>query len=186
MTIEPSKAELDPRVSALFVIDVQQALFSRPTPIHDAETLLNIINSLIDRWDQAGGLIVYVQHSNKNLLAKGTTGWQIHPSIRVVEAGVRVYKLHGNAFEETELSSTLASRGIEQVVITGLVTQGCVKATCLGALALDYRVVLVKDGHSNYRKDADKIIKMWNRKLVEKGVRLISADGIELHKQRTA
>jgi nicotinamidase-related amidase len=35
------------------------------------------------------------------------------------------------------------------VILTGLVTHGCVKATCEGALALGYAAVLAADGHSS-------------------------------------
>ena len=74
-----------------------------------------------------------------------------------------IHKLHGNAFERTNLKDILEFKGIKGVVITGLVTQGCVRATCIGANSLGYRVILVEDGHSNYSKDADKIIEEWNQ-----------------------
>jgi nicotinamidase-related amidase len=180
MTKAKSKPNLYPSKSALLVIDVQQALFSRPTPVHNSELLISNINSLIDIWDQAGGLVVYIQHSNKKLLVKGTPDWEIHPDLRIINSAEWIHKLHGNAFEKTELNDILSSKEIEHVVITGLVTQGCVKTTCLGALSLDYYVVLIEDGHSNYSKDAEKIIEEWNQKLADKGVQLIAADSIEV------
>ena len=36
----------------------------------------------------------------------------------------------------------------------GLVSNGCVKATCLGGIKNGYKVILVKDGHSNFNKNA--------------------------------
>ena len=171
---------LDPRKAALLVVDVQRALFSRRTPIHEAEQLLSNINSLIDRWHQEGGLVVYIQHSNNKMLVKDTPDWEIHPDLKKINSGVLVHKLHGNAFEKTNLMDILESKGIEEVVVTGLVTQGCVRATCIGAHKLGYRVILVEDGHSNYRKDADKIVEDWNQKLSQEYAELITTDSIIL------
>jgi nicotinamidase-related amidase len=176
------KLNLDPRKAALLIIDVQQALFSRPTPIHNAEHLLDNINSLIDRWQQVDGLVVYIQHSNNKMLVKDTPEWEFHPNLKRVNSGELIHKLYGNAFEKTNLKGLLNSNGVNEVVITGLVTQGCVRATCTGANNLGYRVILVEDGHSNYRKDAEKIIVDWNQKLTEDTVELLSTDGILLQR----
>ena len=63
-------------------------------------------------------------------------------------------------------------------MVTGLVTHGCVKATCLGALALGYAVTLAADGHSSYSKDAAPLIEEWNRKLGEAGATVATASQI--------
>ncbi len=60
-----------------------------------------------------------------------------------------VHKQHGNAFEDTPLHAMLVERSAGRVIVTGLVTHGCVKATCLGALASGYAVTLAADGHSS-------------------------------------
>lgn len=171
---------IDPRKSALLIIDVQKALFSRPTPIYNAERLLSNINSLIEMWQHVGGVVIYIQHSNTKMLIKDTPDWEIHPDLKKINSGVLVHKLHGNAFEKTNLMDILKSKSIEEVVVTGLVTQGCVRATCIGAHKLGYRVILVEDGHSNYRKDADKIVEDWNQKLSQEYGELITTDSIIL------
>ena len=38
--------------------------------------------------------------------------------------------------------------GVKKLIITGLLTHGCVKGACLDAKKLGYEVVLVEDGHS--------------------------------------
>jgi nicotinamidase-related amidase len=156
---------MNPKKSALFVIDVQQELFNKSSPIYNAETLFRNINALIDRAHQAGVPVFYVQHSNKKDLVYGSEGWQLHPQLHPVEGDCFVHKLHGDAFEETGLDETLKSRSIDNLVVTGLVTHGCVRATCIGAKKLGYKVVLVEDGHSNYSKKAAQLIKEWNQKL---------------------
>jgi len=169
---------LDAECTALLVIDVQRALFSRPTPIYKADNLIHNINSLIEMWQHSGGLVVYIQHSNNKMLIKNSIGWQFHPDLSVQETDIVIHKVHGNAFEGTNLYEVLNSSGIENIVITGLVTQGCVRATSIGGNELGFRVILVDDGHSNYSKEAPEIIEKWNRELSKEYVELSSADEI--------
>ena len=171
---------LDAGRTALLVIDVQRALFSRPTPIYKADNLIHNINSLIEIWQHSSGLVVYIQHSNKKMLIKNSTGWQFHPDISVNETDIVIPKVHGNAFKGTNLYEVLDSSGIENIVITGLVTQGCVRATCIRGFELGFRVILVEDGHSNYSKDAPEIIEKWNLELGKEFVELLSTDEIGL------
>jgi len=44
---------------ALLVIDVQQGLFERPTPLYQAEALVKNINLLIDKARRANGGSVF-------------------------------------------------------------------------------------------------------------------------------
>ncbi len=151
--------------AALLVIDVQKELFDKATPIYQADELIENINALVARAHKGGIPVIYVQHSSKNILIEGSDGWKLHPGLKPRREDLIVHKHHGDAFEDTCLSQELESRHITQLVITGLVTHGCVRATCLVAHKLGYRVVLVKDGHSSYHKYAARLIEEWNQKL---------------------
>ena len=165
--------------SALLVIDLQHGLFHKSAPIYRAGPLLDTIDTLIERARSAGALVIMVQHASDKVLPFGSPDWQLHPRLLPAERDLVLHKQHGNAFEDTPLQAELAARGIGRLIITGLVTHGCVKATCLGALALGYDVVLAEDGHSSYSKDAAKLIEEWNRKLGEAGVVVLPAAQIE-------
>ncbi len=158
--------------TALLVIDVQQGLFRKSSPIYKAERLLANIEALVARGHAAGALVVYVQHASDKVLPYGSADWQIHPRLAPQPGDLLIEKQHGDAFEETPLDSELAARGIKRMVATGLVTHGCVKATCLGAQARGYTVVLAADGHSSYSKDAARLIEEWHAKLSAAGVSL--------------
>jgi len=168
------------RATALLVIDVQQGLFRKSTPIFRAEPLLDTITTLVERAHAANLLVVYIQHASDRVLPFGSADWQLHPRLRLGEGDLIVHKQHGNAFEDTSLHPELAARGVGRVIVTGLVTHGCVKATCEGALALGYAVVLAADGHSSYSKDAARLVEEWNRKLDEAGARVMPAAQIGL------
>ena len=164
--------------TALLVIDVQMGLFEKSTPIYKAEQVLENINILMKNARQAGVPVIFIQHSNDKFLVKGSGAWQLHPEIRPLDNEVIVHKLHGNAFEGTSLRDELQKRQVSELVVTGLVTHGCVRATSLGAIKEGYRVVLVSDGHSNYSKDAAKLIEKWNQELSEKGAELVKTQDI--------
>ena len=166
------------RNSALLVIDVQKGLFERSSPIYKADELLININTLVDQAHTANIPVFYIQHANKDSLVKGSSAWQFHPNIQPQAKDSIVHKQHGNAFEGTQLDANLKAQGITNLVITGLITYACVKASCLGALALEYKVFLVSDAHSNSSKQAQKIIEGLNNKMILKGAVLIQTSEV--------
>jgi nicotinamidase-related amidase len=157
------------QATALLVVDVQQGLFRKSTPIYRAAPLLDAIQGLIARAHAAGAPVIYIQHASDKVLPFGSADWQLHPQLQPGAEDLIVHKQHGNAFEDTRLDEVLAARGVGRVVVTGLVTHGCVKATCLGALERGYAAVLAEDAHSSFSKDAGQLIQEWNRKLAAAG-----------------
>jgi nicotinamidase-related amidase len=171
--------KMDQNHSALLVIDVQKGLFRKSTPIYKAEELLENINLLIDSAHETKVPVFLIQHADGRALVKGSDDWQLHPELHYDRTDNIIHKQHGNAFEETNLDQLLKSRTITNLVIAGLVTHGCVRATCLGALNLGYNVSLVGDGHSSYSNQASELTEEWNQKLNAKGVKIIAASDIE-------
>jgi len=169
----------DQKEMALLIIDVQQGLFAKSTPFYKADALLKNVGTLVDRAHRAGAPVFYVQHSDKRALVKGSDDWQLHPDLHPLDMDHIVHKQHGNAFEDTTLGQELKARNIGSLVVPGLVTHGCVKATCLGAKELGYRVILAQDGHSNFSKQAAKLVEEWNQKLSKEKIELRSTREIE-------
>ena len=164
-----------PTRTALLLIDVQRGLFERATPIYHPEEVLANINILVGRAHQAGVPVIYVQHANENTLVRDSNRWQLHPAIQPLEEERILHKRHPNAFEETPLDQELRERNVRQLVITGMLTHGCVRATCIGAHQLGYEVVLVEDGHSNFSQRALWLIRYWNRTLHESEIVTLKA-----------
>ncbi|MCJ7716552.1 MAG: cysteine hydrolase [Anaerolineales bacterium] len=136
------------------------------------------MNSLAERSQIASIPVFYIQHANTSLLIKDTEGWLIHPNISPQESDMIIHKTQGNAFLDTTLHKELDKQGVKDLIITGLVTQGCIRATCLGGLELGYRVFLVEDGHSNFNKDAGSVIRKNQTKLEQAGVDIISTKNL--------
>jgi nicotinamidase-related amidase len=173
---------MNPNDTALLVIDVQQGLFKKSTPLYKAEELLEKINALVDLAHEQDVPVIYIQHSDSRTLVKGSQEWLLHPDLHPQKIDTIIHKQNGNAFEDTNLEEVLKSKKVSHVIIMGLVTHGCVKATCLGARKLGYDVTLIKDGHSSYSKDAARLIEEWNQKLSAQGCNLESASEIDFGK----
>lgn len=58
-------------------------------------------------------------------------------------------KQYPSAFFGTSLASTLTARGIDSVILTGLTTSGCVRATCVDACSHGFIPIVVEEACSD-------------------------------------
>lgn len=56
-----------------------------------------------------------------------------------------VSKQYPSAFFGTSLASTLTATGVDSVLLAGLTTSGCVRATCVDAMSHGFRTAVVAD-----------------------------------------
>ncbi|MCX6069559.1 MAG: cysteine hydrolase [Chloroflexi bacterium] len=162
-------------MKALIVIDMQKALFEKKQKIYKEQELLENTNLLIKKAVAAGARVFVVQHCSDTVLKENTEGWKIHPLLKLPKKHVRILKRHGSCFEDTDLEQPLARNGEKDLVLCGLVTHGCVRASCLDGLARGYRITLVADRHSSYSKDAKALIEKWNSEISSAGAKLQNA-----------
>lgn len=76
--------------------------------------------------------------------AKGQLG-EVVPELEPRPDEVVVTKQYASAFFGTSLASTLTAQGIDTVVIGGVSTSGCVRASATDALQLGFRPLVVAD-----------------------------------------
>ena len=69
----------------------------------------------------------------------------ILPELEVLPGDVVLDKTTASPFWSTAIERLLAQLGVESLLVTGVVTSGCVESTVRDACDLDYRVVLVED-----------------------------------------
>jgi nicotinamidase-related amidase len=105
------------------------------------------INTLVDRARAEGVPVVWVQHADDEII-RGTEGWQYVPELVREDSEPVVHKSYGDSFEDTDLESVLAERGIGRLVVTGAQTDACVRSTLHGAFVRGYDVTLVGDAHT--------------------------------------
>jgi len=158
-------------MKALLVVDVQKGLMDKN--IYNKDLFIKKINDAIAAYERGENKIILIQHNNKTLAAN-TTDWEIDRNIVYnSEACKVIQKYHGNAFEETTLDEYLRNNNIIEIVVCGLVTHGCVKATCVGGLSNGFQVSILKNGHSCWSSDAKEKIQKVEKELEENGVKII-------------
>jgi nicotinamidase-related amidase len=160
--------------TALLVIDVQKALFGKGTPVHRADELLVNINSLIDAFRAHSLPVLFICHTNDSM-PENSPGWRPHEALHMADGDTQLKKTVSDSFKERSIVSALEEQDVETIVVTGLVTHGCVKAACLGGLQKGYTVTLAADAHSSFNKDAAELIDEWNKKIAEAGASVLPA-----------
>jgi maleamate amidohydrolase len=80
----------------------------------------------------------------KNFL-KGSPMGAFGPGLVPFDDELVVSKQYPSAFFGTSLASTLTSLGIDSVLLTGLTTSGCVRATCIDAMSHGFRTAVVAE-----------------------------------------
>ena len=157
-------------MKALLAIDIQQDLTNRK--LYKKELFLETVNSAIDEYRKNGDLIIFVQHEN-NQLVKGTGGWELEESLHTNDLDSYFGKAKADAFSSKELREFLDVNGIKDVLVCGLVSHGCVACTVKGGLSLGYNMSLLKDGHTNWQKDAAGKVSSTEEKLAGMGVKIL-------------
>jgi nicotinamidase-related amidase len=155
---------------ALVVVDVQESLVEKK--LFEKERFLATIGEAISRSRAAGEPVVFVRHEGAGLKA-GQPGWNLHPGLDRRPDDPVVDKRRGNAFAGTDLTRVLAESKVGEILVCGLVTHGCVRATCLGGASIGLSVGLLRGGHSNWASDAASRIENVERELEAAGVRIV-------------
>lgn len=130
--------------TALLVIDVQNGVMAQS---YNRDAVVANISTLIDKARAAGVAVVWIQHNSDELKA-GSEAWQYVPELVRSESEPLVQKTYGDSFEETDLESVLAQRGIGRLVISGAQTDECIRSTLHGAIVRGYDATLVSDAHT--------------------------------------
>jgi nicotinamidase-related amidase len=163
----PEKLSLDPKTSALLVMDFQTAIVEGPAVHGDAtdkKALLTRTVNLIDASRKVGMKVIYVvvgfrpgypeaSPRNKSFSAirdtgrfiEGSAGTEVHPAVAPKPGDVIVTKHRVSAFFGTDLDMVLRANGIESLVLAGIATSGVVLSTIRHAADADYRLVVVSD-----------------------------------------
>jgi isochorismate hydrolase len=148
------KAMVDRKHAALLVIDMQSFFVRIVRPI-----LKNVL-TVIETCREKEVPVVFTQHghtdprSDGGVLAQwwgevilhGATDWKFLPEIEIESRDKILPKKRYSAFYETDLESFLRSKGIRDLVISGVMTNLCCETTARDAFMRDYRVFFLIDG----------------------------------------
>ncbi len=158
----PSPLSLDPKTSALLVMDFQTAVVEMIAT--DKDALLSRTSKLVGAGRGAGMRVIYVvvgfragypEVSPRNQsfgsvresgrFTAGSAGTEVHPAVAPKPGEVVVTKHRVSAFAGTDLDMILRANVIETLVLAGIATSGVVLSTLRHAADADYKPVVVED-----------------------------------------
>jgi len=147
--------------AALLVIDMQKFFLDPESPTFTCGGLaiLPTVKSVIKAFRDAGRPVIYTTHvHHPNRLDAGIMGewWEgmclegspeseVHPDIAPLPGEKVVPKHRYSAFYNTDLETVLRCLKIEDLVITGIMTNMCCESTARDAYFRDYRVHFLAD-----------------------------------------
>jgi nicotinamidase-related amidase len=82
------------------------------------------------------------------LFEPGTEGWKLLSSLNRNSKDIVVNKAACDSFYKTNLKLVLEKNGIKRLIIAGCATDFCVDTTIRAAFSLDYKIIVVADGHT--------------------------------------
>ena len=83
----------------------------------------------------------------------GTPDWQLMPEFTPGEEDLLIDKNRYSAFFNTDLDETLRAEGIEELIITGVMTNCCCETTAREGFVRDYRIFFAADATATANDD---------------------------------
>ena len=163
-----SDLAIDPKTTALVVIDLQKGIVAAATAPHSAVNVVQRAASLADACRTAGVavILVHVDPGVNGLLFPRVQADKPRPPMTpppdfaeiVSELGPKpgdavVTKHQPNAFYATDLEVQLTRRGVRMIILCGIATQLGVEATARGAHERGYEQIFVEDATSSREED---------------------------------
>ncbi|MEG3767601.1 isochorismatase family protein [Alteromonas sp. 14N.309.X.WAT.G.H12] len=119
----------------------------------DGESLPVYFSTVV--YDNDSQQSVFRQHlPDLDMLARGSRWVEIDPRLSFSDNATLIEKTAPSAFFGTQLNEKLKAGGVDSVVVCGLTTSGCVRATAVDALSCNFPVWVVKEACGDRNIDA--------------------------------
>ncbi len=147
---------------ALILVDFVQAYFDEASPLYaGVEDVLASALRIREAARSAGIPVVYTNVVYQPGGADGGVFFRKVPALEAFVAGnplgdwpdglepaageFVISKQYPSAFFGTSLAATLTSNGIDTLIITGLTTSGCIRATCIDTVSNGFIPIIVRE-----------------------------------------
>jgi maleamate amidohydrolase len=153
------------RRPALILVDFAQAYFEPSSPLfggdgcrralasalrlravaHDCG-LPVVLTEVVYRKGGADGGVFFRKAPVLSCFVAGSPMQRYAEGLTPREEELIVAKQYPSAFFGTSLAATLTSTGVDTLVITGVTTSGCVRATCVDSMSSGFVTLVVREG----------------------------------------
>ena len=147
---------------ALILVDFVEAYFAEDSPLFAG--VEDALASALRVREAARGAGIPVIYTNVVYQAGGADGGVFYRKVPALEAFVAgnplgawpagfepaadelvISKQYPSAFFGTSLAATLTASGVDTLIITGLTTSGCIRATCIDSVSHGFIPIVVSD-----------------------------------------
>ncbi|MGZ4167042.1 MAG: cysteine hydrolase family protein [Solirubrobacteraceae bacterium] len=134
----------------LLIIDIQRDYFPGGAyPLVDPEAAAETARRLLDAFRATGEPIIHLKHiwdaPDAAFMRPGTEGAEIHPLVAPADGELVIDKEQPNGFIGTGLADALSARGVDALVVTGMMSSMCVDATVRAAVDQGLTATVVHD-----------------------------------------
>ena len=142
---------------AMVVVDPQRK-FTLPIPEWDerSSSAIRGINRYADIFRERGQPVIYIHYDGPSHVPYGKNdGDEWLEGIDYREEYITVHKEHMSCFKETGLEKLLKDKGIDCILLTGMLTEFCVVSTYFSAIERDINAYLAKGALIPYREEGN-------------------------------
>lgn len=137
--------------TALIIVDIQNDYFPNgKMELSNPDKAAANAAKVLDKFRQNNkNNIFHVQHiagsPELGFFLPDTAGAEIHETVRPLEHENMIVKNFPNSFLKTDLESKLRDKGVNKVVVVGMMTHMCIDATVRAAVDLGFETTLIED-----------------------------------------
>jgi nicotinamidase-related amidase len=148
--------------AALLVIDMQYFFLDPASPSYTpgGPAIIPTVKKVIQAFRRADRPVIYTRHvHHPDQIDAGILGWwwkgmclegspesEVHHELAPIAGEKVIFKHRYSAFYNTDLETILRVLKVEDLVITGIMTNMCCESTARDAYFRDYRVFFLADG----------------------------------------
>ncbi len=125
--------------------------------------------------DDPGDRMPHWKASGRNACVAGTPGHDAPAALSVAPGERIIDKTHFSSFQGPNLAAALHESQVDTVVLAGVHTHGCVRATALDAYEAGFRVLIAADAVASYDPQHAEMTRQY---LDGRACRFMSADAI--------
>ena len=153
--------------TALVIIDIQKDMTEkngkRPLNLLQTDSMIPVVNNLIQNAAKNDWLIVYITHAyrktsplrlvTQDFLLEGMPGAAMDSRLLIINQNHFV-KYRMDAFSNPEFDAFLRKNQVNKFLITGMAAEECIDRTCQGALNRKYAVTIISDAIAGRSDDS--------------------------------
>jgi len=155
--------------AALLVIDMQRFFLDPASPTYTCggPAILPALKRLIGAFREAGRPVIYTRHVHHpdgldagimkwwwpGMCLEGSPESEVHPDIAPLPHEKVISKHRYSAFYNTDLETVLRCLRIEDLVVSGIMTNMCCESTARDAYYRDYKVFFLADATGSINEE---------------------------------